>query len=81
MQVEFAQVVQRITDERGGELTAADIWESFKGEYLDREVPLELDGYRIASGDEGERIDARDPARRRRARDRRARATARSTRS
>ena len=30
MQVEFAQVVQRITDERGGELAAADIWESFK---------------------------------------------------
>ncbi len=58
MQVEFAQVVQRITDERGGELAAADIWESFKSEYLDREVPLELDGYRIASGDEGERIDA-----------------------
>ncbi len=58
MQVEFAQVVQRITDERGGELSAGDIWESFKGEYLDREVPLELDGYRIASGDEGERIDA-----------------------
>jgi 2-isopropylmalate synthase len=58
MQVEFAQVVQRITDERGGELAAADIWESFKSQYLDREVPLELDGYRIASGDEGERIDA-----------------------
>ena len=58
MQVEFAQVVQRITDERGGELAAGDIWESFKGEYLEREVPLELDGYRIASGDEGEHIDA-----------------------
>ncbi|HET6172851.1 MAG TPA: 2-isopropylmalate synthase [Gaiellales bacterium] len=58
MQVEFAQVVQRITDERGGEVAAGDIWESFKAEYLDREVPLELDGYRIASGDEGERIDA-----------------------
>ena len=58
MQVEFAQVVQRITDERGGELAAADIWESFKHEYLEREVPLELDGYRITSGDDGERIDA-----------------------
>jgi 2-isopropylmalate synthase len=58
MQVEFAQVVQRITDERGGEVAAADIWESFKAEYLELEVPLELDGYRIASGDEGERIDA-----------------------
>jgi 2-isopropylmalate synthase len=58
MQVEFAQVVQRITDERGGEVAATDIWESFKREYLEREVPLELDGYRIASGDDGERIDA-----------------------
>jgi 2-isopropylmalate synthase len=58
MQVEFAQVVQRITDERGGEVAAADIWESFRSEYLDREVPLQLDGYRIASGDGGERIDA-----------------------
>ena len=58
MQVEFAQVVQRITDERGGELAAGDIWESFKSEYLEREMPLELDGYRIASGDEGEHIDA-----------------------
>jgi 2-isopropylmalate synthase len=58
MQVEFAQVVQRITDERGGEVAASDIWESFKAEYLDREVPLELDGYRITSGDGGERIEA-----------------------
>jgi len=56
MQVEFAQVVQRITDERGGELAASDIWDSFKAEYVDREVPLELDGYRIASGEGGERI-------------------------
>src|SRR3954451_24890917 len=58
MQVEFAQVVQRITDERGGEVAGSDIWDPFRAEYLDREVPLELDGYRIASGDEGERIDA-----------------------
>jgi 2-isopropylmalate synthase len=58
MQVEFAQVVQRITDERGGEVAASDIWDSFKSEYLDREVPLQLDGYRITSGDAGERIEA-----------------------
>jgi len=42
----------------GGELAASDIWDSFKAEYVDREVPLELDGYRIASGDGGERIEA-----------------------
>jgi 2-isopropylmalate synthase len=50
--------VQRITDERGGEVAASDIWDSFTAEYLDREVPLELDGYRITSGDAGELIEA-----------------------
>ena len=71
MQVEFAQVVQRITDERGGELAASDIWESFKAEYLDREMPLELDGYRIASGDERRAHRRRHPPRGQGARGRR----------
>ena len=62
MQVEFAQVVQRITDERGRRASPRPTSGSrSRREYLDREVPLELDGYRIASGDEGERIDAVDP--------------------
>ncbi len=42
LQIEFSRVVQRHTDDEGGEMSAAEIWQSFRGEYLDREVPLKL---------------------------------------
>ena len=71
MQVEFAQVVQRITDERGGEVAAADIWESFKarvprarGAARARRLPHRL-------GRRGRAHRRRDPPRRQRARGRR----------
>lgn len=34
LQIEFSQVVQRKTDEEGGEFTAADLWKIFEDEYL-----------------------------------------------
>jgi 2-isopropylmalate synthase len=34
LQIEFSQVVQRHTDEEGGEFTAADLWDIFENEYL-----------------------------------------------
>ena len=34
LQIEFSQVVQRQTDEQGGEFTAADLWKIFEHEYL-----------------------------------------------
>ena len=34
LQVEFSRVVQQSTDEHGGELTGAQIWEMFEDEYL-----------------------------------------------
>jgi 2-isopropylmalate synthase len=33
-QIEFSQVVQRHTDEAGGEVTAAELWKIFADEYL-----------------------------------------------
>jgi 2-isopropylmalate synthase len=33
-QIEFSQVVQRHTDEEGGEVTAAELWKIFSDEYL-----------------------------------------------
>ena len=29
LQIEFSQVIQRITDDTGGEITSEDIWKSF----------------------------------------------------
>ena len=34
LQIEFSQVVQRVTDAAGGEVDAAQMWRAFEGEYL-----------------------------------------------
>ncbi|MGA0884041.1 MAG: 2-isopropylmalate synthase [Candidatus Nanopelagicales bacterium] len=34
LQIEFSQVVQKITDSQGGEVTAGQLWEIFQDEYL-----------------------------------------------
>jgi 2-isopropylmalate synthase len=34
LQIEFSQVVQRVTDTEGGEVDAAQMWRAFEGEYL-----------------------------------------------
>jgi len=41
-QIEFSRVIQQHTDTEGGEMTPEQIWEAFRAEYLDREVPLRL---------------------------------------
>ncbi len=40
MQVEFSGVVQRHTDEHGGEVTAEDIWNIFSATYLASNAPI-----------------------------------------
>jgi 2-isopropylmalate synthase len=42
LQIEFSRAVQSHTDDEGGEMSPAAIWEAFQREYLDREVPLKL---------------------------------------
>ena len=42
MKVEFGQVVQKIADKKGGELSANEIYQAFKSEYLERESPIKL---------------------------------------
>ncbi|MEP2828649.1 2-isopropylmalate synthase [Parvibaculum sp.] len=41
LQVEFSQAVQRVTDDSGKEVRAADIWEIFEKEYISRKEPIE----------------------------------------
>ena len=40
LQVEFSGVVQRHTDDHGGEMSAADIWQLFSRTYLDTQQPV-----------------------------------------
>ncbi len=49
LQIEFSRVVQRHTDDEGGEMSGAEIWDTFKSEYLDREVPLKLNSVHTSS--------------------------------
>ena len=58
LQVDFAQKVQAITDVRGGELTADELMESFREQYLDHVTPLELVGHSHSSEGGADRIAA-----------------------
>ena len=58
LQVDFAQKVQAITDVRGGELTSAELMESFREQYLDHVTPLELAGHSHSSEGGADRIAA-----------------------
>ncbi|MEP7353441.1 MAG: 2-isopropylmalate synthase [Acidobacteriota bacterium] len=55
MQIEFSRVIQQITDATGREITSAEIWQSFKTEYIDQVTPLAiLEHSERSSGDRGE---------------------------
>ncbi len=59
LQVDFAQKVQAITDSRGGELTADELLQAFRGHYLDVVSPYELVSYTHSSGEDEDRLVAR----------------------
>ncbi|MFT3962471.1 2-isopropylmalate synthase [Propionivibrio sp.] len=47
LQVEFSGVVQRHTDEHGGEMEAADIWALFSQTYLENDQPFRYVGHHL----------------------------------
>ena len=53
LQIEFSRAIQRVTDEEGREVTAADVYTIFREEYLERDTPYHFVRHRIA-GEEGE---------------------------
>jgi len=54
LQIEFSRAIQRITDETGSEVRAADVYQVFSQEYLEQTTPFKLVRHRI-SGDPGAR--------------------------
>jgi len=58
LQVDFAQKVQSIADARGGELTSAELMETFRESYLDHVSPLELASHSHSSEGGADRIAA-----------------------
>jgi 2-isopropylmalate synthase len=58
LQIEFSQVIQRQTENEGGEVDAAQMWEAFEAEYL-APGPFELLSFSSTAEDGTERISAR----------------------
>jgi 2-isopropylmalate synthase len=57
LQIEFSQVIQRQTENEGGEVDAAQMWQAFEAEYL-APGPFELLGFSSTAEDGTERISA-----------------------
>ena len=53
LQIEFSQVIQRYTDNEGGEVSPALMWSTFDTEYLGLASPLVLHEHRISDDGEG----------------------------
>jgi len=53
LQIEFSQVIQRYTDNEGGEVSPALMWSTFATEYLDLASPVVLREHRIADDGRG----------------------------
>ena len=58
LQVEFAQQVQAIADAEGGELSAAELYDLFKSQYLAVDGPYAIVSYRHEASDAGDRLTA-----------------------
>ncbi len=48
LQIEFSQVVQKVMDDTGKEMTADDIWNIFDSEYLSRREPYRYVAHKLA---------------------------------
>jgi 2-isopropylmalate synthase len=54
LQIEFTRVIQGITDNTGGEITAAEIWTEFRRHYLATHKPYDLLRFEIVQNAKGE---------------------------
>ncbi len=64
LQIEFSQVIQQHTDDAGGEVSPAQMWETFADEYLPSDVDpwgrFRVRGMRVTSADDGRDLLAVD---------------------
>jgi len=56
LQIEFSSVVQAVTDTSGKEVTAADIWQLFKAEYLDATAPYGYLSHHLVEDSKADRV-------------------------
>ena len=59
MQVELAQVVQRESEKRAGEVNSATIYKLFQAHFITDQAPVRLEGYRLDRNGNSDVIEAR----------------------
>ncbi len=59
MQVELAQVVQRESEKRAGEVDSATIYKLFQAHFITDQAPVRLEGYRLDRNGNSDVIEAR----------------------
>jgi 2-isopropylmalate synthase len=60
LQIEFSQVIQRVTESAGGEVTAEQMWDIFAAEYLTPTEPVALHRHEFTAAEGGQvRVQAR----------------------
>jgi 2-isopropylmalate synthase len=58
LQIEFSKAIQHITEDTGTEISPADMWLQFQGEYLPEAPALQLLTHEITTGDAGAKVTA-----------------------
>jgi len=58
LQIEFSRMIQQISDSTGGEVTSAEIWATFKAEYIDQRSPFIHRDHRDDSHEDSDRLTA-----------------------
>jgi 2-isopropylmalate synthase len=58
LQIEFSQIVQRVMDGCGKEMSARDLWQLFEQEYLQAEKPLKYISHQLLQTDDGSQIQS-----------------------
>ena len=58
LQIEFSQIVQKITDGEGGEVSPKEMWDVFSEEYLAPIIPLERMRQKVTAAEEDGGVDS-----------------------
>jgi 2-isopropylmalate synthase len=58
LQIEFSKTIQGITEDSGTEISPAHLWETFVGEYLRDDNPVQLMSHESTTGEDGAKVVA-----------------------
>jgi len=58
LQIEFSKTIQGITEDTGTEITPAHMWDTFQGEYLAEDAPVQLVSHESNTGESGSKVTA-----------------------